>query len=73
VYVDTLPRALLAAVVCLVLFLLFNYVLVLTGRAHVRIARSLLRAPADPLADAKEVLARPGPLGPLTRQPANGR
>ncbi len=73
VYVDTLPKALLTALVCLVLFLLFNYVLVLTGRAHVRIARSLLRAPADPLADAKEVLARPGPLGPLTRQPANGR
>jgi hypothetical protein len=72
-YVDTLPKALLAAAVCLVLFLLFNYVLVLTGRAHVRIARSLLRAPADPLAEAKEVLDRPGPLGPLTTQPANGR
>jgi hypothetical protein len=72
-YVDTLPKALLVALVFLVLFLLFNYVLVLTGRAHVRIARSLLRAPADPLAEAKEVLARPGPLGPLTRQPANGR
>ena len=72
-YVDTLPKALLAAAVFLVLFLLFNYVLVLTGRAHVRIARSLLRAPADPLAEAKEVLDRPGPLGPLTRQPANGR
>ncbi|MDR3031918.1 MAG: sensor domain-containing protein [Kitasatospora sp.] len=72
-YVDTLPKALLAAAVCLVLFLLFNYVLVLTGRVHVRIARSLLRAPADPLAEAKEVLARPGPLGPLTRQPVNGR
>ena len=72
-YVDTLPKALLAAVVCLVLFLLFNYVLVLTARAHVRIARSLLRAPADPLAEAKEVLTRPGPLGPLSRQPANGR
>lgn len=73
VYVDTLPKALLAAAVCLVLFLLFNYVLVLTARAHVRIARSLLRAPADPLAEAKEVLDRPGPLGPLTTQPANGR
>jgi len=72
-YVDTLPKALLVAAVCLVLFLLFNYVLVLTGRAHVRIARSLLRAPSDPLAPAKEVLARPGPLGPLTTQPANGR
>lgn len=73
VYVDTLPKALLAAAVFLVLFLVFNYVLVLTGRVHARVARSLLRAPADPLADAKEVLARPGPLGPLARQPANGR
>jgi hypothetical protein len=72
-YVDTLPKALLAAAVFLVLFLLFNYVLVITARAHVRIARSLLRAPVDPLAQAKEVLALPGPLGPLTRQPANGR
>jgi putative sensor protein len=72
-YVDTLPKALLTAAVCLVLFLLFNYILVITARAHVRIARSLLRAPADPLAEAKEVLTRPGPLGPLTRQPSNGR
>ena len=72
-YVDTLPKALLAAAVFLVLFLLFNYVLVITARAHVRIARSLLRAPVDPLAEAKEVLGRPGPLGPLVTQPANGR
>jgi Putative sensor len=72
-YLDTLPKALLTGVVCLVLFLLFNYVLVLTARAHARIARSLLRAPADPLAEAKEVLTRPGPLGPLSRQTANGR
>jgi hypothetical protein len=64
-YVDTVPRALLAAAVFLVAFLLFNYVLVLTARAHARIARALLRAPSDPLAPAKEVLARPGPLGPL--------
>ena len=64
-YVDTLPRALLAAAVFLVAFLLFNYVLVLTARAHARIASALLRAPADPLAPAKEVLTRPGPLGPL--------
>lgn len=72
-YVDTLPKALLAAAVFLVLFLLFNYVLVITARAHVRIARSLLRAPADPLAEAKEVLDLPGPLGPLASQRANGR
>ncbi len=64
-YVDTLPRALLAASAFLVAFLLFNYVLVLTARAHARIAGALLRAPADPLAPVKEVLTRPGPLGPL--------
>jgi len=72
-YVDTLPKALLAAAVFLVLFLLFNYVLVSTARAHARIARSLLRAPVTPLDEAREVLARPGPLGALARQPANGR
>lgn len=64
-YVDTLPKAALAAAGFLVLFLLFTYVLVLAARAHARIARALLRAPADPLAGVKEVLARPGPLGPL--------
>jgi hypothetical protein len=64
-YVDTLPRALLAAAVCAVAFLLFNYVVVLTARAHAAVARSLLHAPTDPLAEAKEVLASPGPLGPL--------
>jgi len=65
-YVDTLPKALLAAACFLAALLLFNYVLVLTARAHVWVARSVLRAPTDPLADAKEVLAGPGPLGPLT-------
>jgi hypothetical protein len=65
-YVDTLPRALLAAAACLVLFLLFNYVLVATARAHARVARALLRSPADPLAAAKDVLAHPGPLHSLT-------
>lgn len=65
-YVDTLPKALLAAAAFLVLFLIFNYVLVLTARAHASVARDVLRAASDPLADAKEVLAGPGPLGPLT-------
>ena len=72
-YVDTLPKALLAAAVCAILLLLFNYVVVLTARAHAAAARSLLRAPADPLAEAKEVLARPGPLGPLQNKIQNGR
>ena len=65
VYVDTLPKALLVAAGFAVAFLLFTYVLVITARAQARIARSLLRPPADPLAQAKEVLAQPGPLGPL--------
>jgi hypothetical protein len=64
-YVDTLPKALLAAACFLVAFLLFNYVLVLTARAHARVAAALLSAPADPLAPVKEVLTHPGPLGPL--------
>jgi hypothetical protein len=64
-YVHTLPEALLAAAISAVAFLLFNYVLVLTARAHAAVARSVLHAPSDPLAEAKEVLAGPGPLGPL--------
>jgi hypothetical protein len=64
-YVDTLPKALLAAAGFLVLFLIFNYVLVITARAHATVARMVLRAPTDPLAEAKDVLAAPGPLGPL--------
>jgi Putative sensor len=70
-YVDTLPKALLAAAVFAVLFLLFNYVVVITARAHAATARSVLRAPADPLAEAKEVLAGPGPLGPLIDRTQN--
>jgi hypothetical protein len=70
-YVDTLPKAVLAAAGFLVLFLIFNYVLVITARAHAAVARSLLRAPADPLAEAKDVLAGPGPLGPLQARAPN--
>jgi hypothetical protein len=64
-YVDTLPKALAVAGVCLVLFLIFNYVLVATTRLHAAIARALLRAPQDPLREAREVLRRPGPLSAL--------
>jgi hypothetical protein len=64
-YITTLPQAFLAAGCALIVFLLFNYVLVATARAHAVIARNLLRPPADPLADAKTVLAGPSPLGPL--------
>jgi Putative sensor len=61
-YVDTLPKALLAAAGFLVLFLLFNYVVVATARLHASTARALLRGVNDPLREAKEVLSRPGPL-----------
>ena len=61
-YVDTVPKAFAAAAACLILFLLFNYVLVATARLHAAIARGLLSAPEDPLREAKEVLRRPGPL-----------
>ena len=61
-YIDTLPKALLAAAAFAVAFLLFNYVLVATARAHVAVARNLLAPPRDPLRAAREVLGRPGPL-----------
>jgi hypothetical protein len=71
-YVDTLPKALLAAAVFLALFLLFNYVLVAIAQAHARVGRALLRPSADPLAGAREVLAGPRPLGPLKTESRNG-
>jgi Putative sensor len=61
-YVDSLSKALLTAAACLVAFLLFNYVLVATARAHAFVARGLLSEPADPLREAKEILSGPGPL-----------
>jgi hypothetical protein len=66
VYVDTLPKALLVAAAFAVGFLLFNYVLVATARMHGRVARALLRPPADPLEEVRSVLTGRGPLGPLT-------
>jgi Putative sensor len=62
IYVDTLPKALAVAGVCLILFLLFNYVLVAAARLHAAIARALLSPVQDPLQEAKEILRRPGPL-----------
>lgn len=62
VYVDTLPKAIAAAAACLILFLLFNYALVAAARLHAATTRALLRASDDPLKEAKEVLAQPGPL-----------
>jgi hypothetical protein len=68
VYVDTLPKALLAAAIFLILFLLFNYVVVATARLHVSTARALLQGAEDPLRKAKELLSRPGPLQGFIQQ-----
>jgi hypothetical protein len=65
IFIDTLPKALLAAAVGLVGFLVMNHAVVATARANALVARALLRPPADPLAPAKDVLNRPGPLGAL--------
>jgi hypothetical protein len=70
IYVDTMPKALAVAGVCLVLFLLFNYALVATARLHAAIASALLRAPQDPLREAREVLRHPGPLAAILNDAA---
>jgi len=67
-YVDTLPKAIITAAACLVLFLLFNYVVIAAARLHAAIARALLGAQEDPLREAKEVLLRPGPLSGAPHQ-----
>jgi hypothetical protein len=54
--------AILAAVVSLVLFVLFSYVTVAAAGLHGRLAAGLLGPRVDPLGAAKEVLASPGPL-----------
>jgi hypothetical protein len=69
VFIDTLPKALIAAGIGLVGFLIFNYLIVVTARMQARVARALLRPPVDPLAEVKAALATPGPLGPLYPNP----
>ena len=66
IFVDTLPKALAVGAAGVIGFAAFNYVLVATARVHARVARALLRPPADPLEDIKTVITGPGPLGPIT-------
>jgi hypothetical protein len=62
-YADTLPRAVLAAVIFGLLLLLFNYVLVTVARAHAAFARACLASPAVRLPSSQPVTANgsPGP------------
>jgi len=72
-WVHSLPVALPVAAGFVILFLLFNYVLVAAARLHAQVARALLQRPADPLAPARAVLAGPGPLGPLIGTESSGQ
>jgi hypothetical protein len=69
VFIDTLPKALVVAALGIAGLLISNYLVVATARMHARVARALLRPPADPLAEIKATLATPGPLGPLYPAP----
>jgi hypothetical protein len=72
IFVDTPAKAIGVALIFVVLSLLFSYVVVLTARIHARVAYALLSGPEDPLAEARDVLGRPGPLGPLRTARRNG-
>jgi hypothetical protein len=63
--IRTLQQALLAAGGCAVGFLVCSWLVVITARLHATVARALLRPPQDPLALAKNLLQRPGPLPAL--------
>jgi hypothetical protein len=58
-YVQTLPAAFAVAALSLVGLLLTSWLVVITARTHAAIARALLRAPKDPLAEAKQILKQP--------------
>ncbi|MEV6684113.1 sensor domain-containing protein [Streptomyces sp. NPDC051130] len=68
----TLPGALAVAVVALGLLPFAARLVVFAAQLHLTIARAVLRPPGDPLAHAKQVLARPGPLAVPRRAPDAG-
>jgi hypothetical protein len=61
-FADGLPSELLTAAGCLVLAPVGAYLVVSAARLHRAVATGLLGPYRDPLADAKRVLAMPGPL-----------
>lgn len=67
IWIGSLPAALAASAVCLLLAPLAAALLVHAARLHHRAARMLLGPYTDPLAGARQVLGSPGPL--TTREP----
>lgn len=65
VWIHSVPVAVVVAVVSVGLSLLASYVVVAVARVHRAVTRTLLGPYVDPLADAKRVLAGPGPLPTL--------
>lgn len=62
-WVHDLPSSLLAAGIgCALVLLVGNYLVAGAARIHAAAARALIGGYRDPLAAAREVLARPGPL-----------
>ncbi|WP_200300932.1 sensor domain-containing protein [Streptomyces adelaidensis] len=72
IWIDTWPAALIASAVFLALAMYASYAVVAAARLHLTVAHALLRPPPDPLAEAKHVLAAPGPLSLTPSRPAAG-
>ncbi|MEV3991273.1 sensor domain-containing protein [Streptomyces sp. NPDC049837] len=72
IWIDTWPAALAASAVFLVLAMYASYAVVAAARLHLTVAHTLLRPPPDPLAEAKHVLAAPGPLSLTPSRPVPG-
>lgn len=66
-WLDNMWAASVAAFVCLVLLPLLAYVVVGAAATHRAVVRTLLGPYVDPLAEAKQILAGPGPLRALDR------
>lgn len=64
-WVHTLPGALAVALVALLLLPFAARLLLAAARLHLIVAQAVLRPPCDPLAEAKAVLDRPGPLSDM--------
>ncbi|MGV9295051.1 sensor domain-containing protein [Amycolatopsis sp. NPDC003676] len=66
VWIGDLASALLVAAGAFLLSTATVYLVIGTAKLHLKIARTMLGKPADPLAAARRMLAEPGPLPAMT-------